>query len=184
MSSSPQPVQSFKPISKPDARVLVLGSMPGVASLDEQAYYAHPRNALWPIMIACFTETRIDDVDLATWPYQQRLELLTRNRVALWDVLAECIRPGSLDSAIDQKSVKVNPITEFLDQHNEVERIVFNGKAAHDMFKRHIRKPKDSTWPKYNVDLITMPSTSPAMATLSLPQKHAAWQSVLGSDRP
>jgi len=173
MNLPSQPVQSFPPVSKPDATVLVLGSMPGLASLNEGAYYAHPRNAFWPIAIACFSDVSITEVELSQWPYEQRLQLLRDNHVALWDVLAECIRPGSLDSAIDKNSVAVNPIPAFLEKHPSIERIIFNGKAAQDMFKRHIQLPNP-------IDLITMPSTSPAMATLTPQQKHALWEQALG----
>ena len=179
MPSSTQPVQSFPAVVQADAKVLVLGSMPGVTSLNEVAYYAHPRNAFWPIAIACFGDTTIDKANLTLWPYQQRLQLLKSNRVALWDVLAECVRPGSLDSAIDQKSVAVNPIPKFLDQHASIERIVFNGKTAYSLFNRHIEKAKDVNWAAYNVELITMPSTSPAMAQLSLAEKYAVWEEAL-----
>lgn len=179
MSSSIQPVRSFAAISLRNAKVLVLGSMPGVTSLTEVAYYAHPRNSFWPIAIASFGKTAIDKVDLQQWPYQKRLQLLKNNQVALWDVLAECVRPGSLDSAIDQQSVVVNPILKFLDEHAEIKRIVFNGKAAHAMFSRHIIKAADSNWATYDVELVTMPSTSPAMAQLSVAEKYTLWKTAL-----
>ncbi|MEE9336412.1 MAG: DNA-deoxyinosine glycosylase [Granulosicoccaceae bacterium] len=179
MSSNTPSVQSFPAISQHDAKVLVLGSMPGVASLNEAAYYAHPRNAFWPIAIACFSDTLIGNVDLQQWSYEQRLRLLKDNQVAVWDVLAECVRPGSLDSAIDQKSVTLNPIMEFLDQHASIKRIVFNGKAANAMFSRHVEKAIDGKWASYDVELITMPSTSPAMAQLSLAEKFSVWNKAL-----
>ncbi len=179
MSSNDQPIRSFQAVSQADAKVLVLGSMPGVASLNEVAYYAHPRNAFWPIAIASFGDTPIEKIDLQQWPYAHRLQLLKTNQIALWDVLAECVRPGSLDSAIDKNTVKVNPILQFLDQHTSIERIVFNGKAANAMFSRHIEKVKESRWDAYDVELITMPSTSPAMAQLSLVEKFAVWKDAL-----
>lgn len=179
MPSNTQPVYSFPAVSQHNAKVLVLGSMPGVASLNKVAYYAHPRNAFWPIAIASFSDTAIDKVDLQQWPYQKRLQLLKNNHVALWDVLAECVRPGSLDSAIDQKSVMVNPILRFLDEHASIKRIVFNGKAANSMFSRHIEKTTNGKWASYDVELLTMPSTSPAMAQLSVIEKYALWKPAL-----
>ena len=179
MRSNVQPIQSFPAVSQADAKLLVLGSMPGVASLNEVAYYAHPRNAFWPITIACFSDTPINTVDLQQWSYEQRLQLLKSNQVALWDVLAECVRPGSLDSAIDQKTVMVNPIMKFLDQHTSINRIIFNGKAAYSVFNRHIEKAKREEWASYDVEILTMPSTSPAMAQLSLVEKFALWKKAL-----
>ncbi len=115
MSSTIQPVQSFPPVARANAKVLVLGSMPGVASLDAYQYYAHPRNAFWPMTMAMLRKRPLEEINLADWPYEKRLELATDSGIALWDVLAQCIRPGSLDSAIVAKSVEVNPI---LDRRN------------------------------------------------------------------
>ena len=90
---SSDPVQSFPPLVAPGCRVLVLGSMPSVASLDRQEYYGHARNAFWPLMAGLFGFD-------ATAPYEARCLALTSAGVAVWDVLHACVRPGSLDSSI------------------------------------------------------------------------------------
>lgn len=162
-------VLGFPPVDAPDARVLILGSMPGVASLQLQQYYGHPRNAFWPIVGA------IAGFDPAL-PYAERMAALRRAGVALWDVLAACHRPGSLDAAIDPASVVPNDIGAWLGRHPGVGRILFNGATAQQMFHRHVLPGLPSG---RCPELRRLPSTSPAHAGLSLVEKRAAWAAGL-----
>lgn len=116
-------VSSFAPIEGDFARVLILGSMPGVALLNASQYYAHPQNAFWKIMEA------ILDIP-ATADYDARIEALKRSNIALWDVVESCIRPGSLDAAIDMGTAKVNDIKALLQRHPVISCICFNGGIA------------------------------------------------------
>ena len=102
---STTPIQSFPPIENRNARVLILGSMPGKASLDAGQYYAHPRNTFWPIMAAL---TGVD----AAMPYAKRARALQDSGIALWDVLACCTRNGSLDSEINIATEVANDLRE------------------------------------------------------------------------
>ena len=174
-------VQSFAPLEQDDARVLVLGSMPGVASLTATAYYAHPRNAFWPVMISVLTECVPAYEVLDDWPYQTREALLLKHRIALWDVLAECERPGSLDSAIRAETVKVNDLAGFIAQHASIQCVLFNGQAAAKMYRKHALAAVDSVLNSQcrQLDLVTLPSTSPALASLNLQAKHKAWAVAL-----
>ena len=153
--------EGFPPIAAPDARVLVLGSLPGERSIAAQQYYAHPRNAFWPIMQALFG---------IRGGYERRCAGLNAHRIALWDVLASSIRPGSLDARIDLDSARVNDFAGFLAAHRQLERIVFNGKKAAQLFRRFVELPDDS------FDLIDLPSTSPAYAALPFSGKLGAWR--------
>jgi len=156
-------VRAFAPIEPARARLLILGSVPGVASLDADAYYAHPRNAFWPVMQALLGATATT--------YPARIALLKSHGIALWDVLQECDRPGSLDSNIRHETIVCNDIPRLLARHPAVLAIAFNGKTAERLFRHHLL-PAMHTAP----ELLSLPSTSPAMASLSLAQKTQRWR--------
>lgn len=159
--------RSFAPIADDRARVLVLGSMPGVASLEAQRYYAHPRNLFWPIAGALFGfDPRL--------PYGQRISYLTAAGIALWDVVGECVRPGSLDARIEAGSVISNDIAALLARFPSITRVRFNGAAAETLFRRHVA-PTLTASP----DLRRLPSTSPAHAALGFDAKLAQWRKGL-----
>jgi len=160
-------VRSFPPIGNRAARVLVLGSMPGAASLMAGRYYANPHNAFWPIMGALFAAGPMA-------PYAKRILILRRAGLALWDVLASCVREGSLDSDIDEASIVPNDFRTFFDSHPRVTHVFFNGAKAENCFYRYVR-PRLSD---RDLFFTRLPSTSPAHASLSLPQKLEAWRVV------
>ncbi len=111
-------ISGFPPVVGNRPRILILGSMPGVASLGAQEYYALARNAFWPIMGELFGA----HFEMA---YQQRLDVLTNGRVALWDVLGSCVRPGSLDSSIDDHSVATNNFSQLFADHPTINQVFF-----------------------------------------------------------
>lgn len=160
---------SFSPIVGERARLLILGSLPGKRSIAEQGYYAHPRNAFWPIM----SQLLGFDCHL---PYEARVERLRQHRIALWDVVASAQRPGSLDSDIVRQGAKYNAIPELIKRCNTIELIAFNGNAAADLFKR-----AQQTWQMNleRIELVRLPSTSPAHAAMSFEQKRDAWKTRL-----
>lgn len=165
---SPGPgIRSFEPVHRKDARVLILGSMPGAASLAAAQYYAHPRNAFWPIMGALFAA----GPDL---PYPERLSRLLEARIALWDVIGRCQRAGSLDSAIATDSIEANDLPGLFAACPELTHIFFNGSAAEAAFRKHIGPVHGGQ----DLTLARLPSTSPAHAALGLADKLAAWQAV------
>lgn len=160
-------VSSFAPIENPNATLLILGSMPGVASLTAQQYYAHPRNAFWPIMAAVY------DINLDSC-YEERVCALQQTNVAVWDVLQQCERVGSLDSAITKGSQTPNDFKTFFLLHRKINTILFNGAEAEKSFRRTVL-PQLAT---VNYQLLRAPSTSPAY-TLPLADKLQRWQSLL-----
>lgn len=161
------PVRSFPPASRADALALVLGSMPGKASLEAGEYYAHPRNAFWPVMEIIFGISR-------ALPYGERLAALSERRVALWDVLASCVRPGSMDSDIVDGTAVPNDLPGFLLSRPMVRAVFFNGSKAEQAWRRHIA----GALPASGLKLLRLPSTSPANARLNLEEKARAWRAV------
>lgn len=163
-------VQGFPPLIGTGARVLVLGSMPGVASLRQQQYYGHPRNAFWPIAGAvCGFDVQAD--------YQTRCDALMASEIGLWDVLQACERPGSLDASIDANSIVPNDFQMFFRMYPSIERVCFNGAKASAVYRRHVLPTLDQSRALQYVDL---PSTSPAHAAMSLAEKMLVWQCGLG----
>ena len=159
------------PVVEPErARVLMLGTLPSAESIRQGQYYAHPRNAFWPIMGELFGAGR----ELA---YAARLRKLAAQGVMLWDVLRAAQRPGSLDSAIHPQRLAPNAIPELLARHPELETIAFNGAPAEALFRRHVANACGDRL--VGVNLVRLPSTSPAHASRTCAQKLAAWRAAL-----
>lgn len=155
-------ISSFPFIAGENAQILILGTMPGVQSLQKQQYYAHPQNNFWKLLFAMF------GVPFSV-EYQARKKLLLDHRIALWDVLQACVRPGSLDSAITQEIP--NDFDSFLSAHPKITHIFFNGQKAAHFFRRHVKV-------KGNYTLVTLPSTSPANAGKTFEVKLREWKKV------
>jgi hypoxanthine-DNA glycosylase len=164
----------FPPIADAGAQVLVLGSLPGVRSLEMREYYAQPHNAFWRIMGELFgagPELR----------YAERVLRLRESRVAVWDVLAAGEREGSLDSSIVAKSIVVNDFAAFFVRHASIRLICFNGNTAAGLFRRRVLpglSPECAA-----IERHALPSTSPAYASLGFEQKLAQWAAVLRPPR-
>jgi len=153
--------------SQPGASVLILGSMPGMVSLAQQRYYAHPRNLFWPIMATLCGFA----ADLG---YLDKLQRLNASGVALWDVIGQCQRKGSLDSAIYDE--QVNNFEQFFTLQPGIAAIGFNGAKAWQSFQRYVLPSQQIST---DIALLPLPSTSPAHAALSFEQKLAQWQQLI-----
>ena len=160
---------SFPPIAASDARLLILGTAPSIASLAKQQYYGHPQNAFWPIMGRLFGADR----DL---PYEERRKILTGHGLAVWDVFRECYREGSLDTSIHAESESPNDIAQFLRRHGQVSAIFFNGGKSETAYRRHVL-PQVAELDR-ELRYTRLPSTSPAHAGRTFAQKLAAWRAI------
>jgi hypoxanthine-DNA glycosylase len=152
-------------------RVLVLGSMPGERSLAEQRYYAHPHNAFWPIMAALVGAA-------PALSYARRLACLRAHGIGLWDVLAHCERPGSLDSRIVRGSEVPNPIAALLGRRPDIAAVALNGGKAQQAFRRHVLPALDAST-RARVRLLDLPSTSSANASIPFARKLERWRAVV-----
>jgi len=161
------PKHSFPPIVTPDARLLILGSLPGDESLRLQQYYGHPRNHFWPLISAVFGETAPDD-------YAERVALLKRNRCALWDVLESAVRAGSSDAAIREPIV--NAFAAFFATYPNIKTIAFNGQTARNLFRRYVVRPGLISEQAFT--MLDLPSSSP-LYTKPLQEKLAVWRAIL-----
>jgi len=154
-------IKCFLPVINSESKVLILGSMPGVKSLEAGEYYAHPQNQFWRIMAKLLN----DDLPAT---YAQKKEMLLRNRIALWDVVASCTRKGSLDSNI--RDVKANDLGGLMNKYRNIRAIFCNGNTAFKFFK--------AGQYECNIPVFVLPSTSPAH-TKPLSWKVTQWRRIL-----
>jgi len=160
-------IYSFPAIADDNACILILGSMPGKASLQAGQYYAHPRNQFWPILGELVgAEPALD--------YVERTRALMSAGIALWDVLKSCYRSSSLDADIDKSSIIVNDFAAFFAGHPHIRQVFFNGATAEQAFRRYVLPDIDAE----DLVLQRLPSTSPAHAGMSYQQKLQRWQSI------
>ena len=163
-------VRSFPPIADARARILILGSMPGMASLAAGQYYAHAQNPFWRIL---------GEVTGAppSASYAARARALKASHIALWDVLASCTRAGSLDSAIDEASISANDFAAFYRAHPRIAQVFFNGAKAEASYRRYVLPAlARGTGPPA---CRRLPSTSPANASMSRAHKLRVWKQAL-----
>jgi len=164
-------IRSFDPVAARNARILILGSMPGRASLAAGQYYAHRQNAFWRIVCSLLA------IDPAS-PYRARLRALRASRIALWDVLHSCVRPGSLDSRIELETA--NDFNRFFRRHPGTTHVFFNGAKAEASFRRHVFPAIERTLRDRVISYYRLPSTSPAHASAPFGRKLEAWRVILG----
>jgi hypoxanthine-DNA glycosylase len=159
-------LQGLPPVIGRHTRLVLLGSFPGAASLAAQQYYAHPRNQFWPLLSALLQE------DLVALPYAQRLQRLRAHGLGLWDVIAECRREGSLDSAI--RDLRYNDLASLRHRAPQLAAVAHNGGASARAM------PLTGA---LGLAVYRLPSSSPANASWSFERKLAAWRQVFQACR-
>ncbi|WP_312076176.1 DNA-deoxyinosine glycosylase [Chryseobacterium sp.] len=152
-------ISSFPPIINEDSKILILGSIPGVKSLEMQEYYAHPQNKFWKIIFELFDENFTDN-------YIEKINILKKNKIAVWDVIDTCERKGSLDSEI--KNEEANDIDLLLKTYPNIKAIFCNGGKSYKNLKKILHN-------KSNIGVYLLPSTSP-LHTISFERKLEEWK--------
>ncbi|MBU8882023.1 DNA-deoxyinosine glycosylase [Flavobacteriaceae bacterium JJC] len=152
-------IASFKPIISEDSKILILGSVPGVKSLEMQQYYAHPQNQFWKIIFELFQEDFTAD-------YSSRIEVIRKNHLALWDVIDTCERKGSLDSNIVNE--EANDIRKLLNDFPNIKAVFSNGQKSFKNLQKILGKDCE-------IPVFVLPSTSP-LHTISFEKKLTEWK--------
>lgn len=161
--------EGFPPIADDRSTILILGSMPSEESLRKQEYYGHPRNGFWKIMGSLFGFDHVGS-------YKDRVNNLKNNNVALWDVMHTCERQGSLDSSIIDSTIAENDFETFFRDHPHINHVFFNGaKAEKEYLKRVL---PELSIEETRMTYTRLPSTSPAMASLSFDEKLLEWSII------
>ncbi len=151
----------FDPIVFPDSRVLILGTFPSLDSFKYRFYYAHPRNQFWRLLGTIY--------DMAYRSREERVEILRKNRLALWDVIKGCERTNSLDSNL--KACTPNDIPALLEAYPDIERILFTGVKAQTLFERFFKE--------VSIETKRLPSPSPAYAAMTFEEKLKRYEEAL-----
>lgn len=162
-------IYAFDPVVGNAPRALILGSMPSVKSLEENAYYGHPRNQFWKIIFELTGRSLSENHTEIS--YTEKLQCLKDSNIALWDVYAQCEREGSLDSNI--KNGQCNDLEAFIARYPSLRVVLFNGGKAESAFRKHLNMKILSQ--RYQVAFFKMPSTSPAY-TLPYEKKLDQWK--------
>ncbi len=155
---------SFEPIYNKQTEILILGSLPGEKSLQEQRYYAHPQNVFWKILATIYSPEFLTD------DFQKQKKMLLLYRLGLWDLVMKAQRKGSLDSEL--RDIQINNVLELQLQLPNLKKVVFNGNTAYQLYKKEIPFLE---FVEYHI----MPSTSPANAKMNYTEKLNCWKEVL-----
>ena len=153
-------VHPIKPLYDSNSSILILGSFPSVKSREEGFFYGHPQNRFWKVMAALFDDELPQNI-------MQKSDLLHRNHVALWDVIASCEIKGSSDASI--RDVVPNDLSVIL-EHAAIRKIFVTGKTAEKLYNKYI-------FPDTGIKITTLPSTSPANAAWSVDRLIEEWRS-------
>ena len=159
-------VHSIEPIIGRNPRIIILGSMPGIISINAAQYYANPRNLFWTVLAELYGM----DIECS---YESRVQQIRELPIILWDTLKSCHREGSLDSRILNTDIEANDVVGLLERYQTVQAIAFNGAASEKHFNKLIRPQLSAD---LNIELLKMPSTSPANAGMKLDQKLELWR--------
>lgn len=155
-------VHPLAPVYDADSKILILGTMPSPKSREAGFYYSHPRNRFWPVLAALFEES-------LPQTNEEKRALLLRHRIAVWDVIASCEITGASDTSI--RNAVPNPIEELIVK-TKIKAVYTTGQKAYQLYQKHC-------YPKTGIEAVSLPSTSPANAAMSLEKLIEAYRVIL-----
>lgn len=155
-------IHTFEPIYNEQSKILILGTFPSVKSREGNFYYNHPQNRFWKVMSTLIGSTLPDSIE-------EKKKMLRQHHIAIWDVIYSCDIIGSSDSSI--QNVVPNDIAKVLNQSN-IKSIYANGNKAYELYYRFC-------YEKIKIDIVKLPSTSPANATYSLEKLVECWEKII-----
>lgn len=155
-------IHPIPPLYSEESKTLILGSFPSVKSREAAFFYGHPQNRFWAVIAAVFNSEKPETIE-------EKKELILSNKLALWDVIAQCEITGSSDSSI--KDATANDLSVIL-KNSKVDRIFVNGKTAEKYYNKY-------TYPKTGMKAVCLPSTSPANAAWSIERLVDAWKIII-----
>lgn len=151
----------FPPIIDASTRILFLGSFPSIASFEHSFYYAHGRNAFWPIMEEIFGVKFSNNDD--------KKNFCLAHGIGLWDVIGSCTRSNSSDTNL--KNIVPNDFRALLETFPNIQVVAFTGKKAYDLFTKYFKD--------LPIEKVLLPSTSPAHAAIKLEEKKIIYERFL-----
>jgi len=163
-------LESFDPIINENSEILILGTFPGVESLENKQYYANSKNQFWEIIYSIYNLE-------AQSNYSERCQFLLDKRIAMWDVLKYVFREGSLDKSIREE--EPNEIAELLERYPNIYTIVFNGSTAEKYFKKHFKL----LYKSINCIRVSSTSPTPGRCVKSLSEKKLEWKQAIKGDK-
>uniref|UniRef100_UPI004057B775 DNA-deoxyinosine glycosylase n=1 Tax=Agathobacter sp. TaxID=2021311 RepID=UPI004057B775 len=161
MSELTHQTHTFPPVYDKNSKILILGSFPSVKSRENHFYYGHPRNRFWKVL-AKVLETDVPQT------IEEKKQMLLKNHVAVWDVIASCKIAGSSDTSICD--VKVNDFSRIL-KNSEISKIYVNGGKAYELYHKYAER-------KTGMQAVKLPSTSPANAAWNLERLFETWKQI------
>ena len=152
---------TFKPIYNKESKILILGSIPSVKSRENNFYYGHPKNRFWELIAKIYNKKIPVTID-------EKIDLILRNNLAIYDVIKSCDIEGSSDSSI--KNVVINNINKII-RDSSINKIIFNGNKSYELYNKYESN-------KFN-NLVVLPSTSPANARFTFDKLYETWKNQI-----
>lgn len=161
-------IHPFKPVVFEDSEILILGTFPSIKSFENNFYYSHPRNQFWDILSIIFNDKKPENI-------REKIEILKKHKIALWDAVCECVRKEGNSRDDNLEIIKPCNIENLLKTYTNIQKVAVTSRTAENVIKKHF---KNSLFSILNSPLY-LPSPSPLNARLKPDQKAEIWKKLL-----